>query len=96
MARQSWLDEATQTPLIDQYARQLGSFIEAMADGKIDEDEVAAQEERLVRLMKELEPQLDDSTHAKVTELLCELTAYNLMQIFHAVNQARPKVEFRG
>ena len=96
MARQSWLDEATQTPMIDQYARKLGSFIEAMADGKIDDAEMAAQEERVAGLMKEIEPQLDDSTHAKVTELLCELTAYDLMQVLHAVHQARPKVEFRG
>ena len=96
MPKQSWLDETTQTPQIDRYARKLGSFIEAMADGKVDEAEVAEQEERVVELMKEIEPQLDDPMHAKITELLCELTAYNLMQVFCSMNEARPKFEFRG
>ena len=33
MARKSWLDDKAKTTLIDDYARELGSFIEAMADG---------------------------------------------------------------
>ena len=96
MPKQSWLDETTQTPQIDQYARKLGSFIDAMADGKVDEAEVAAQEERVAGLMKEIEPLLDAPMHAKITELLCELTAYNMMQVFCSLNEARPKFEFRG
>ena len=96
MPKQSWLDETTQTPQIDQYARKLGSFIDAMADGKVDEAEVAAQEERVTRLMKEIEPRLDAPMHAKITELLCELTAYNLMQVFCSLNEARPKFKFHG
>ena len=96
MPKQSWLDEPTQMPQIDQYARKLGSFIDAMADGKVDEAEVAAQEERVARLMKEIEPQLDAPMHAKMTELLCELTAYNLMQVFCTISAARPATKFRG
>jgi hypothetical protein len=41
--------------------------------------------------MKEVEPMLDDKQHAKVTQLLCELTAYDIMQTLHGVQQARPK-----
>ena len=37
--RVNWFDEKTQTPLIDQYARNLTSFLESMADGKIDDSE---------------------------------------------------------
>jgi hypothetical protein len=96
MARQSWLDDETQTPLIDDYARQLSSFLDAMADGRIDEDEVQAQEQRVVKLLKEVEPQLDDGLHAKVTQLLCELSAYSTMQILHELHAARPKTQFRG
>ena len=96
MPKQSWLDETTQMPQIDQYARKLGSFIDAMADGKVDEAEVAVQEERVARLMKEIERQLDAPMHAKMTELLCELTAYNLMQVFCSLNAARPKFKFHG
>ena len=96
MARKGWLDDETQTPLIDAYAKQLGSFIDALADGKVDEAEVRAQEERVVALMKEVEPQLDDKMHASVTQLLCELTAYNMMQTLQSMHAARPKTQFQG
>lgn len=94
--RPSWLDEAAQKPVIERYARQLSSFMEAMADGVIEADELRDQEDRLVRLMKEVEPQLGDGLHAQVTRLLCELTAYDLMQVLHAMHEARPKAEFQG
>jgi hypothetical protein len=94
--RLSWLDEATQTSQIDTYARKLGSFVDALADGVVQESELAAQEKRLVKIMKEVEPRLDDATHARVTELLCELTAYDIMHILHSMHAARPAAEFRG
>ena len=94
--RPSWVDELTQTPLIDDYARQLESFITAMADGRVEADEVAKQEQRVVMLLRELDPQFDDTIHAKVTELLCELTAYAIMQMLYAMEQARPKTVFQG
>jgi len=49
-----------------------------------------------VKLMKEVEPVLPPELHAKVTQLLYELTAYDLMQILHAMEQARPKAVFQG
>jgi hypothetical protein len=94
--RQSWFDEKTHEPLIEQYARQLDSFITTMADGVVEEREIKEQEERLVKLMQELEPLLDDKQHEKVTRLLCELTAYDLMQTLYTMQQARPKTVFRG
>jgi hypothetical protein len=94
--RSSWLDEASNTPVIEKQARRLNSFLEAMADGKIDDHEIVAQEARLVKLMKEVEPTLDAATHAKVTQLLCELTAYDLMQVLHSMEMARPKTVFQG
>jgi hypothetical protein len=90
-ARQSWLDESTQLPLIDEHVQQLTTFVEAMADGFIDNAELKAQEQRLVALMKEVEPELSAAQHGKVTRLLCELTAYNIMQTLHSLESARPK-----
>ena len=49
-----------------------------------------------MKCLRELEPLLDDATHARVTRLLCELTAYYLMQVLNAMHKARPKVKFRG
>jgi hypothetical protein len=94
--RTSWFDESTDTPLIEQYARQLDSFLETMADGKVSDSEIKDQEKRLIGLMKEIEPKLDDAVHSKVTQLLCELTAYDLMQFVHSLQEARPRTAFRG
>lgn len=92
----SWLDAASEQPVIERYARRLESFVAAMADGKVDAAEVQAQETRLVKLMKDVEPQLSPAMHEKVTRLLCELTAYDLMRILHAMEEARPKTTFQG
>jgi hypothetical protein len=94
--RTSWFDESSQTPLIDSYAQQLDSFLTTVADGKVDKAEIKAQEARLVKLMKEIEPQLNDELHEKITRLLCELAAYDLMHMMHLMQEARPKTKFRG
>jgi hypothetical protein len=94
--RRSWLSDKASAPMIDQYARQLKSFINATADGVIDASEVAAQEKRVTALMREIEPKLDNALHARLTELLCELTAYDLMQVLHSMHQERPRIRFRG
>jgi len=94
--RKSWLDPESDKPLIERYSRQLQSFLEALADGIVDEGELRAQEKRLVKLMKDVEPQLDDALHEKVTQMLCELTAYDLMQVLHSMHEARPRSQFRG
>src|SRR4051794_29913230 len=54
-ARQSWLD-SSDAPLINQYTEELTTFIDAMADGRIEAAELAQQEARLQKLMKEVEP----------------------------------------
>jgi len=92
----SWLSEASHTSIIADKARRAETFLRALADGKIDESEIEAQQQRLVALMEEIEPQLEPTLHDKVTHLLCELTVYDLMQATYAIQQARPKVVFRG
>ncbi len=90
MARKSWLDDEGESTLIDQYAQQSADFIEAMADGKIDDSEVEKQEAKLVALMKKVEPNLSDQQHAEMTELLCEMSAFNVMQMLNVFHQSRP------
>jgi len=91
-----WLDESTDAPLIHQYAEKMTTFADAMADGKIDKHELKAQEERVVALMKSVEPQLDPKLHDEVTRLICELTAYNVMHTIHGLIDAAPKTRFQG
>ncbi|MCX7421779.1 MAG: hypothetical protein NT013_19830 [Planctomycetia bacterium] len=94
--RQSWLDDKSQTTLIDDYTQKLVTFMEAISDGHVDDAELAAQEQRLVERMNEVEPSLDDALHDKVTRLLCELTAFNVMQTLHSLQANRPQTKFLG
>lgn len=94
--RLSWFDAKTSKPLIDGYARTLESFVTTMADGKVEPKELKEQEKRVIGLMKEVEPLLSDELHDKVTKLLCEVTAYDIMQMLFSLDAARPKTKFRG
>lgn len=94
--KSTWFDEASSESLIADKAQRLESFLAAMADGKVTDAEVKEQEERVVKLMKEIEPQLDSKLHERVTQLLCELTAYDFMQSLNMLQSARPTVKFRG
>lgn len=94
--KQSWLDAATQAPLINQYTEQLTTFIDALADGRIEDSELAEQEARLKKAMHDVEPKLDGPLHAAVTQLLCELTAYNIMHTLNDLQKARPMSTFQG
>ena len=67
-----------------------------MADGRIEPKELKAQEARVVALMKSVEPKLDGALHEEVTNLLCELSAYNIMKTIHSLVESAPKTKFRG
>ena len=94
--RTPWFDESTDTPMLGEYARKLDSFCDAIADGRVTTGELEAQEERLVTLMREVEPLLSPEAHEKVTHLLCEVTAYDLMNAMHLAGKSRPRTKFRG
>lgn len=95
-AKTPWFDDSTDTPLIAEYARKLDSFLDAVADARIETRELDEQEKRVVSLMKEVEPLLSPEAHEKVARLLCEVTAYDLMQALHMAGHARTKTKFRG
>jgi hypothetical protein len=95
-AKTPWFDDASDTPLIAEYARKLDSFLDAIADSLVEARELEAQEKRVVALMKEVEPLLSPEAHDKVTRLLCEVTAYDLMHALHMAGHSRPKTTFRG
>lgn len=94
--KSAWFDEEANASLISQESQRLESFVDAMADGKITDEELKAQERRVVALLMEIEPQLEPELHARVTELLCELTAYDVMQMLNTMQHARPMSTFRG
>jgi hypothetical protein len=96
MARTSWLDDKAGVPLIQERVRQLESFTNALADGVVTAEELKGQEQRLIAAMKGVEPELSDATHAKLTTVLVEMTAYNVMRLLHELQAEHARAAFKG
>lgn len=90
MARASWINDDT-TPDLDAHVEQLDHFTASLADGVIDDQELATQEANLVAAMKAVESSLSDEQHTRVTKLLAELTAYSVMRTLREMAQSRIK-----
>lgn len=93
MARASWLNDDN-LPMIDEHVSQLEHFTQSIADGQIDKNELDKQEQNLITAMKAVEGELSDEQHAKVTRLLVELTAYNVMNLMHELARERVRAAF--
>ncbi len=89
MARINWLDDETDLPALEEHVQQLDHFTQSLADGVVDADELAKQNEAVVAAMKAVQGELSDEQHAKVTRLLVELTALNIMQTLHELTAGR-------
>jgi hypothetical protein len=96
MARTNWFDEKAEYPAVLQQVQKLESFTSALADGIVEKNELQSQERRLTAAMKGLEPELSDELHAKVTAVMVELTAYNVMRLLHELNAERVRIGLAG
>jgi predicted transcriptional regulator len=94
MARTSWFDDKAEHPAIQEQVSKLESFTNALADGVVSSQELDGQEQRLVTAMKALEADLSDELHAKVTTVLVELTAYDVMRLLHELQTERARMAF--
>src|SRR5215207_9454712 len=94
MAKTSWFDERSDHPTLHDRVEKLESFTAAMADGVVDRKELDGQEQRLTAAMKRLEPLLSDDLHAQVTNVMIELTAYNVMRLLHELQTERARTAF--
>jgi hypothetical protein len=94
VARTSWFDDKAEHPIIQEQVEKLESFTSALADGIVSKQEVGSQEQRLIAAMKTVEAGLNDEQHSKVTTLLVELTAYNVMRLLHELQSERMKLAF--
>jgi hypothetical protein len=92
--RTSWFDDKAEHEAIQERATKLESFTSALADGVVSKQELSGQEQRLLAAMKTLEPALSDDLHAKVTNVLVELTAYNVMRLLHELQAERARLAF--
>ena len=94
MARTSWFDDKAEHEAIQDSVSKLESFTSALADGVVSKQELSAQEGRLLAAMKAVEGQLNDELHGKVTTVLVELTAYNVMRLLHELQSERQRMAF--
>ncbi len=94
MARTSWFDDNAQHPSIHERMEKLESFTSALADGQVSKQELSAQEARLMTALKALEPDLTDAQHEKVTTVLVELSAYNVMRLLHELRAEQTRIAF--
>jgi hypothetical protein len=95
VARTSWFDDED-LPVIEEQVHKLESFTQAMADGVIEAAELERQQDALVAVMKQVESSLNDEQHAKVTRLLVEMSAYNIMRLLHELQSRRLQKAFGG
>jgi hypothetical protein len=96
MARTSWLDDKAEHPLIEERVQQLDSFTSALADGVVTAQELSSQEQRLIAAIRSVEHELSDPVHSKVTAVLVEMTAYNVMRLLHELQAGRARVMVKG
>jgi hypothetical protein len=89
MARIDWFDDKTDVPVVDEQVHKLEGFVAAMADGVIEKAELEKQQVSVVAAMKAVQGELTDAQHEKVTRLLVELSAYNVMRLLHELQQTR-------
>ena len=94
MPRTSWFDDKAEHPILQERASKLESFTSALADGVVSKRELEGQEQRLVGALKQLEPELSDALHEKVTTVLVELSAYNVMRLLHELQAERARMAF--
>ena len=94
MARISWFDDKAEHEAIQERVSKLDSFTSALADGVVSKQELSSQEQRLVSAMKSVEAELSDDLHSKVTTVLVELTAYNVMRLLHELQSERKRMAF--
>ena len=96
MARTNWFDDKAEHPIIQEQVTKLESFTNALADGVVTSQELSDQEHRLVAAMKSVELDLSDALHEKVTRVLVELTAYDVMRLLHELHAERARTVFKG
>jgi hypothetical protein len=96
VAKTSWFDDKAEHPVLQERATELDSFTSALADGVVSKHEVEGQEQRLVKAMRALEPELSDALHEKVTTVLVELSAYNVMRLLHELHTERARIAFNN
>ncbi|HET6312671.1 MAG TPA: hypothetical protein VFH60_02460 [Chloroflexia bacterium] len=74
-----WFDESGML-LLDDYVMQSASYQRVTDDHQVEEEEIAAQAQRVAELLKQLEGLLSPEAKAVATDALSELAVLSLLQ----------------
>lgn len=88
MSKQAWFDPQSNEILFSKYLGTMDSWQQALADGKVEPAEVAAQAERVAALLRALEPKLSDALHVELTTVFYELAVLYGMERLADVAEA--------
>ncbi len=79
-ARKPWFsDDPGQLELLT-YLQRMHSWQKAVADGEISVAEVQAQAQRVIQLLKTVQPLLNTQQHAQLTRILYEMAVLQALQ----------------
>ena len=83
MARDGWFDGKGVDLLRDEFLVTHPGWKKYIADGEIDASEILEQENRIIGMLRELEPKLDDAQHEMLTKTLLEYEVLVNMALVH-------------
>jgi hypothetical protein len=79
-SRISWFDQEKGPLYLSEYFQRMDSWQQAIADNKITPEEIRDQASRVIALLKEVEPLVNETEHQVITETLYEMAVLQAMQ----------------
>jgi hypothetical protein len=80
MARTSWFDQESNELGFSKYLERMDSWQDALADGVVTPEELEQQMQRVIELLRNLEPKLSNELHAELTTIFYELAVFYGME----------------
>ena len=81
--RDGWFDGRGLDLLREQFLDHHEGWKKYIADGQITAEEILDQENRIISMLRAIEPQLDDKTHKILTDALLEYEVLVNMALIH-------------
>lgn len=83
MERDGWFDGKGVDLLRDEFLEDHAGWRRYIADGQITAAEILEQETRIIEMLKEVEPTLNDEQHTAMTKVLLEYEVLVNMALVH-------------
>lgn len=81
--RDGWFDDQGLDLLREDFLDHHEGWKKYIEDGQITAEEILEQENRIITMLRALEPKIDDATHRQLTETLLEYEVLVNMALIH-------------